>query len=190
MIRSDDTEEDYGGRKTRKKKREMETEREKRGEREIASPRQEQAMRGTAVGSFLSGSVNPHAPHTHTHIFIQLLSRKARVLLGGVMMEGNYGDTSLTPRSSPDNLDLPRLPALSVSYYRPALQHGCRVPGFLSRLSAAEGGGRSTRRMHWVCGQWRHGERGREGRLYFGIGYRGPFIFFPLLPVVLWPTYR
>ena len=38
-----------------------------KGEREVAPPRQLKAMRGTAVGSFLFGYVNPHTPpHTHT----------------------------------------------------------------------------------------------------------------------------
>lgn len=51
-----------------KRRREREKQRELR-EREVASSRQLKAMRGTAVGSFLFGSVNPHAPHTHTHLY-------------------------------------------------------------------------------------------------------------------------
>lgn len=172
---------------------ETETERKRRGR--LLPPRQLKAMRGTAVGSFLFGSVNPHA--AHTHIFIQLLRRKARALLGGVMMEGNYGDTSPTPRSSPNTLDLlffscfvARLPILPPC--TPArFPQGCPTIKWLPDPFACSGGwGRCTGRMHWVCGQWSHGERRRGGRLYFGIGYRGPFSFFPLLPVVLWPTYR
>lgn len=31
-----------------------------------------------------------------------------------------------------------------------------------------------------MCGQWRHGERGRGGWLHFGIGYRDPFSCFSL----------
>lgn len=64
--------------------------RRKRGEEksdgETATEREERgcfplgAMRGTAVGSFLLG--------THTHTFVQLFGQSARVLLGGVTMEG------------------------------------------------------------------------------------------------------
>lgn len=148
-----------------------------KGEREVAPPRQLKAMRGTAVGSFLFGYVNPHAPHTHTHIFIQLLSQKARVLLGGVMMEGNYGDTSLTPHSSPNNLDLPALLLCLYYCYHRALRQGCPTVKWLpDPFVWSQGWGHCTGRMHWVCGQWRHGEE----RVVFLASYpEALLLFFP-----------
>lgn len=165
-----------------------------KGEREVAPPRQLKAMRGTAVGSFLFGYVNPHAPHTHTHARTSLFNcsvKKAWVLLGGVMMEGNYGDTSLTPHSSPNNLDLPALFVCLYYYYHPALQHGYRrgAPqsnGFLTHLSGAKGGG--TARGGWT-GCVDSGGTGREGG-FLASDPEALLLFFPLLPVVLWPTYR
>lgn len=145
------------------------------------------AMRGTAVGSFLFGSVNPHAPHTH--IFIQLFSQNAWVFLGGVMMEANNGDTSMAPRSSPTDPDLPlsscfvRLPIPPPS--TPAwLPQGCPAIKWLpDPVVFNRGWGHCTGRMPWVCGQWRHGERGREEWLYFGIDTE---VFSLFSPSFLW----
>lgn len=99
------------------------------------------------------------------------------------MMEGNYGDTSPTPRGSPHIVFLlPR--ACAAALHSSTVTTGGAPPlnGFLTHLSI--GWGRCTGRMHWVCGQWSHGERRRGGWLCFGIEHRGPFSFFP--PSFLW----
>lgn len=75
----------------------------------------------------------------------------------------------------------PRLPALSLCpYHHPELQHGYHRGGLaVKRLPdpdvCSRGWGHCTGRLPWVCGQGRHGERGRWGWLYFGIGL---FLFF------------
>lgn len=144
-------------------------------------------MRGTAVGSFLFGSVNPHAPHTH--IFIQLLRQKARVLPGGAMMEGNYGDTSQTPCSSPNNLDLPLSSCPVVSLHNThklqSRNHSGAPPsnGFLTHSPVA-----AVRALHgedalggWTVEAW--GER--AGRVVaFWHGIPRPFLLF--FPSFLW----
>lgn len=64
-MQCEDTEEEDGGRQ----KEERERWREKR--EGVASHRQLKAMRGTAVMSFLFGSVHPHTPHTHLYSIAQ-----------------------------------------------------------------------------------------------------------------------
>lgn len=124
-----------GKKKTKKKKRDGDRSGES-GEREVASPRQLKAMRGTAVGSFLSGSVNPHAPHTHTSLF-NCSVEKARVVPGGVMTEGNYGDTSPTPRGSPNNPDLPSSSCFAVRFADTTLHSSAVTTGVPHRQTAS-----------------------------------------------------
>lgn len=169
----------------RRRRREM-IKRQK-GEREVASPRQLKAMRGTAVGSFLSGSVNPHAPHTH--IFIQSLSAKGLSSPGWGGDGGRHlADTLRLTQQSACPLVFLLCPSSSTTtlHCTPArLPQGCPTVKWLPDLFVcSRGWGRCMWRMHRVCGQWRHWES-REGRVVvFWHRIPRPFHFFP--PSFLW----
>lgn len=78
------------------------------------------------------------------------------------MTEGNCGNTSLaTPLlnsqyESAFFLIRAHHPGLQASYYSGASW----LPGL---FVCSCGWGCSVGRMHWVCGHWRHGEKGRGG---------------------------
>lgn len=106
------------------------------------------------------------------------------------MTEGNCGNTSLaTPLlnsqyESPFFLIRAHHPGLQASYYSGASW----LPGL---FVCSCGWGCSVGRMHRVCGHWRHGEKGRGGHSSWilALNTKVLLLFFPLPPVVLWPTY-
>lgn len=153
------------------------------------------AMRGTDVGSFIFGSFLPHNPPVP--IFIQLFSKNASVFLVGVTMEGNKGNAPPEPCNSPANSDLP----LTSCFACPPIPPPNAPALFPQRCPAVKrlrdpvvcnvGWRHCIERMPWVCGQRRHGEKkGGQGGCILASDTLVFSLFFPLLPVVLWPTYQ
>lgn len=166
LIQWDDTEEEDGGRQ--EEEREMETERKER--EGVASYRQLKAMRGTAVRSFLSGSVHPHTPHTSLFNCSAKRPKFSWVEWWGWWI---YIDTW----SSPNNMRLLLLFQLFVA-----------TTGLPDPFVCSGWRGHCTGRMLRVWRQWRHRER--RGGYILASGTKALSLFFSLLPVVLWPTYR
>lgn len=145
-------------------------------------------MRGTAVRSFLLGSVLPDArTNTHSHTRRYSIVRSEGLTFPGWSDDGGQLRQHLTGN-----------PAAQFTIRISFFPHPCPPPSYYSGASwlpglfvCSCGWGCSVGRMHRVCGHWRHGEKGRGGHSSWilALNTKVLLLFFPLPPVVLWPTY-
>lgn len=138
------------------------------------------------------GSVLPDArtnTHSHTRRYSNVRSEGLTFPGwsddGGQLWQHLTGNPLLNSQyESPFFLIRAHHPGLQASYYSGA-------SWLLGLFVCSCGWGCSVGRMHRVCGHWRHGEKGRGGHSSWilALNTKVLLLFFPLPPVVLWPTY-